>query len=80
MLQLISLLLLAQPIPGGIPERVIFRDPLQGPTPVTDKWIIPPKIPDCRNSQEEEKALAQRANGELESCDPVSHDRAMRRR
>ena len=80
MLQLISLMLLAAPVPNGIPDRVIFRDPIQGPTPVTDKWIIPPKVPDCRNAEEEERALSQRANRERESCDPVLHDRAARRR
>ena len=69
MLQLVIPLLLAAPVMNGIPDRVIVRDPT-GPTPVTDLWIIPPKIPDCRNDQQIQQALAEKANGDPQSCDP----------
>ena len=71
MMQLLMLLALAaQNTPAPTTgDRVIFRDPIQGPTAVTDKFLIPPKIPDCRTDAQIQQALAQRANGELESCD-----------
>jgi len=70
MLQLLLMLAAAAPPQNGIPDRVIFRDPVQGPTPVTNLWIIPPKIPDCRNPQEEQVAIEQMHNGDPGQCVP----------
>jgi hypothetical protein len=69
MLQLLLMLAAAPPM-NGVPDRVIFRDPQNGPTPVTDLWIIPPKLADCRTAQEEEVALDHRRHGEMEQCAP----------
>ena len=79
MLQLIIFMLAAVPPNQGIPDRVVFRDPLQGPTAVTDLWIIPPKLPDCRTAQEEEVALDHRRHGEMEQCAPRSKPESQRR-
>jgi hypothetical protein len=71
MFQLFLLMLLAAPqMPGSLPDRVILRDPMQGPMPVTDKVLIPQKIPDCKTDAEIQKALAEKVNGDLQSCDP----------
>lgn len=67
MLQLV-ILLFAAPAMAGPPDRVNLRDRLEGPTPVTDKWIIPPKAPDCKNAQQEQVAIEQIRNGELGQC------------
>jgi hypothetical protein len=79
MLQLVIPLLLAAPAMNGVPDRVIFRDPT-GPTPVTDLWIIPPKIPDCKNDQQIQRALAEKANGDPQSCDPPKSTALRQRR
>ena len=47
-----------------------FRDNGVGPTAVIDKFLIPPKIPDCRNAKEEQVAIAQMRNGEAGDCVP----------
>ena len=47
-LLLMTLMLMMQPGPG-VGERT-NPDRFRGVTPVTDKFILPPKIPDCRNS------------------------------
>jgi hypothetical protein len=81
MLQLaIPIFLFAAPVMNGVPDRVIFRDPQNGPTPVTDLWIVPPKIPDCRNDEQIQKALAEKANGDPQSCDPPKSATLQRRR
>lgn len=77
MLQLLMLMLLAAQQPGAGPsERVILRDPMQGPTPVTDKYLLPPKLKDCRTDAEVQAALDARRYGDQEPCDP---DRMIRR-
>ena len=79
MLQLIIPLLLAAPTMSTVPDRVLVRDPT-GPTPVTDLWIIPPKIPDCKNDQQIQRALAEKANGDPQSCDPPKSAALQQRR
>ena len=80
MLQLVLSMLLAAPPMNGVPDRVIFRDPQNGPTPVTDLWIIPPKVPECKNDQQIQQALDQKAHGELQSCDPPKSAVPLQRR
>jgi hypothetical protein len=70
MLQLLLIMSAQAAGANGIPDRVIFRDPLLGPTPVTNLWIIPPKIPDCKNAQEEQLAIEEMRNGEAGRCVP----------
>jgi hypothetical protein len=72
MVQLLMLMLLAaQQGPGpGSGDRMVIRERVQAPTPVTDLFLLPPKIPDCRNDQQIEQALAEKANGDRQSCDP----------
>jgi hypothetical protein len=70
MLPLVMLLMAATPPMSGPPDRVILRDNGVGPTAVIDKFLIPPKIPDCRNAKEEQVAIAQMRNGEAGDCVP----------
>ena len=76
MLQLLLLVLAAVPPGAGMPDRVILRDPQNGPTPVTNLYLIPPKLHDCRTDAEVQAALEKRRYGEQEPCDP---DRMIRR-
>ena len=78
MLQLLILMLAAVQPGQGIPDRVIFRDPLQGATPVTDKWVGPAKIYDCRTPEEDRVALDQRLHGETPQCWPKELDQKQR--
>ena len=78
MLQLMMTMLLlaaAPPIVGG-PERVNLRDRLEGPMPVNDKYLLPPKLKDCRTEADVRAALEARRYGDQEPCDP---DRMLRR-
>ena len=79
MLKLVMLMLLAQPITGGVPERLTLRDPSQGPTPVMDKYMIPGKPADCRNEAEVQRALAQLRESGTADCF-IRDIRAFRRR
>ena len=79
MLQLMLFLLAAVPPMGGAPDRVILRDPMQGPTPVTDKWVGPTKIYDCRTPEEDRVALDQRLHGETPKCWPKELDQKPQR-
>jgi hypothetical protein len=80
MLQLIMAMLVAGPEMGGVPDRVILRDPQNGPTAVTDLWIIPPKVPDCKTDQQIRQALEEKARGDQQSCDPPKSAVLQRRR
>jgi len=44
--------------------------PMGGPQGVIDKTILPSKIPDCRTEAQIQRALAEKANGLPQSCDP----------
>lgn len=71
------LLLLAAQQPGpGTAERMVDRDRTQGVTPVTDLFLIPPKIPDCRTKEEVDAAAQAKQAGEFEKCDPERFVRA----
>ena len=76
MLQLLTLLLLIQAPGTGTSQRLLQRDRLQGPTPVTGMFLLPPKIKDCRTDAEIRAALDARRFGDQEPCDP---DRMLRR-
>ena len=76
MLQLFAFILLAQGAGPGAAERLLLRDRLQGPTPVTDKFLLPPKLKDCRTDEDVRAALNARRYGDQEPCDP---DRMLRR-
>ena len=81
MLQLVIFMLAAaMPQVGtGPPDRVILRDPMQGPTPVTDKWIGPAKIYDCKTEADDRIALDQRLHGETPRCWPKELDQKQQR-
>ena len=77
MLQLLSLIMLIQ-TPGPSPsQRFLLHDRIQGPTPVSDKYLLPPKLKDCRTDAEIQAALDARRFGDQEPCDP---DPLLRRR
>jgi len=81
MLQLFALMLLAvQDAPGpGIGEQILLRDRAQGATPVTDKFLIPARPPNCRTEEEEQIALEQIRHGELGQCMVRDQSRTRRR-
>ena len=54
-----------------IGSRMDMRDRVQGPTPVTGMYLIPPKVPDCRTQAEVDSAIAARRLGDAEKCDTV---------
>jgi len=75
---LVMAALLMQHAPGpGVGERT-NPDRFGGPTPVTDKFILPPKIPDCRTKEQADEALRAKQAGDLEPCDPERYNRAHR--
>lgn len=70
----------AQSSPGqGLSEQFKLRDRAQGPTPVTGFFLIPPKIPDCRTSEEAQEAVKVKREGGFEACDPERFIRPKRR-
>ena len=72
MLQLtLTMLMLAgaPPVVGG-PERVMLRDRIEVAMPVNDKYLLPPKIKDCRTAADVRAALEARRYGDQEPCDP----------
>lgn len=60
-------------------NRIILRDPQQGPTPITDKDLRPSRPPDCRSEAEVQRAVEQVRNGEAGEC-WVRDSRAFNRR
>ncbi len=70
MLQLLTLIMLIQTPGPSTAERFLLRDRLQGPTPVTDKFLLPPKVKDCRTESDVRAALDARRYGDQEPCDP----------
>ena len=77
MLQLLLIMLVAAQQPGAGPsERMLGRDRIQGVTPVNDKFLLPPKLKDCRTDVDVRAALDARRYGDQEPCDP---DRMLRR-
>ncbi len=49
-------------------NRGILRDPVRGPTPVTDKDLHPSRPPDCRTDADVQRAVEQVRNGEMGEC------------
>jgi hypothetical protein len=71
----LTLLLLAgQPGPG-VGDRA-NPDRFRAVTPVTDKFILPPKLRDCRTKEEADAAVEAKRAGEFEKCDPEPFIRA----
>jgi len=70
MLQLMMLMLLVQTPGSGTADRLLQNDRLQGPTPVSDKFLLPPKLQDCRTEADVRVALDARRYGDQEPCDP----------
>ncbi len=70
MLQLLTLIMLVQTPGPSAAEKFLQRDRMQGPTPVTDKFLLPPKLKDCRTEADVRAALDARRFGDQEPCDP----------
>jgi hypothetical protein len=69
MVPLFMALLLAPPGNGSIGEnRIILRDPIQGAMPVTDKDLIPARLPDCQTQEQEQRVRLEQIRGESEEC------------
>ncbi|MGE5563283.1 MAG: hypothetical protein ACM3ZV_08220 [Bacillota bacterium] len=70
MVVLLMAMLLAGPGNGqSIGEnRMILRDPQQGPTPVIDKFLIPGRVPDCADRYQAQRAAEQRIRGFEPEC------------
>jgi hypothetical protein len=74
---LFALLMMAPPNSGSIGEnRAILRDPQQGAMPVTDKYLIPARVPDCVDAYQVQRAREERIKGfEPECMLPLKSDR-----
>jgi len=72
MLHMLALLLAAaaQASPGsGLPPgTIIGADPRQGPMPVTDKMLIPARIPDCADAYQAQRAEEEQIKGYTPEC------------
>lgn len=69
MVHLLMALLLAGPGSGSIGvSRMILRDPQQGPTAVTDKYLIPERVPDCTTREQIQRANEERIKGWDPEC------------
>jgi len=70
MVHLLMALLLAGPGSGSIGESRMMnlRDPQQGPTAVTDKMLIPPRLPDCVTPEQIQRADEERIKGWEPDC------------
>ena len=68
MLHLLLAMMLAPP-GGSIGNvREILRDPIQGPTPVSDKYLIPERTADCATAEEIQRARAEIIKGYEPEC------------
>jgi hypothetical protein len=72
MLHLLALLLAAtaQVSPGsGLPAGTITGgDPRQGPMPVTDKMLLPGRVPDCADAYQAQRAEEEQIKGYTPEC------------
>jgi hypothetical protein len=70
-------LMLAPPA-GTIGEnRLILRDPQQGPMPVTDKYIVYRGTPECTTPHQKQAAAVARIKGLTPDCTmPSNEERA----
>jgi hypothetical protein len=68
MLYLLVALMLAPGASIG-ENRILLRDPQQGPTPVTDKYLVANvQIRDCANPEEVQRAQEERIKGWDPEC------------
>lgn len=66
---LFALLMAAPPSGGSIGEnRMILRDPQQGAMPVSDKFLIPARVPDCADASQAQRAAEERIKGFEPEC------------
>lgn len=66
---LLALLLAAPGGTGSIGEnRMILRDPIQGPMPVNDKFLIPARLPDCATAEDLQRAREEQIRGWEPDC------------
>ncbi|HEY8433841.1 MAG TPA: hypothetical protein VIK68_04430 [Sphingomicrobium sp.] len=70
MVPILMAMLLAAPNPGSsLPERrMTLRDQLQGPMAVTDKMLIPSRVPDCVGDDQIRQAQIERIKGWEPEC------------
>ena len=67
MMPILLAMLLAAPGTSIGTNRMILRDPQQGPTPVT-KFIIPTRLPDCTTPEEIQHARVAELKGWEADC------------
>lgn len=69
MVHLLLAMLLAAPGSGSVgTSRMMLRDPQQGPTPVTDKMLLPERVPDCTSPEQLQRANEERIKGWEPEC------------
>ena len=69
MVHLLIAMLLAGPGTGSIGEnKMMFRDPQQGPMAVSDKYLIPARVPDCTTPEQVQRASEERIKGWDPEC------------
>ena len=68
MAHLLLALMLAAPGTSIGENRMILRDPQQGPMPVSDKFMIPARVPDCANPEQLQRAEEERIKGWEPEC------------
>lgn len=70
MVPLLLALVLAPPASGGSigENRMILRDPQQGPMPVTGMFMIPARVPDCADRFQAQRAAEERIKGFEPEC------------
>lgn len=66
---LVTLLMMA-PVGGSVGEARSFmlRDPQQGPTPVSDKYLIPERAPTCATPEQIQHARVEIIKGYEPEC------------
>jgi hypothetical protein len=70
MVPLLLALVLGPAVNGGSigENRMILRDPQQGPTPVTSMFLIPARVPDCADRYQAQRAAEERIRGFEPEC------------
>jgi hypothetical protein len=78
MLHLLTLFLAAAAPTGSAlpPGTIIGMDPRPGPMPVTDKMLIPGRVPECTDIYQAQRAEEEKIRGyEPECMRPLKKDR-----
>jgi len=71
MLHLFALLLAATAPPTGSslpPGTIVGLDPRQGQMPVTDKTLIPGRVPECADADQAQRAAEEQIKGYDPEC------------